>query len=153
MFAVHLFSALHVAPGSQSLILCLVRVMRRAALFGTLAALALAACQSAPPRGSTSKPAEFIGTIVYDPTGRPLANVKVQLLRVNKRFFGFPGAPDVLATTKTDTRGRFRMVTTYSGPYEIDCFRPGRHFGSGARDVRPFQPIFIRYQADPKPHP
>lgn len=45
--------------------------------------------------------------------------------------------PDLLAVTKTDSNGYFSFETTEPGPYEINCFRGGGHFGSGLLNVDP----------------
>lgn len=121
----------------------------RATVTGILVAVLAGRSLAAGPHPAT--PREFFGTVLWAPTGRPLANVRVELQRVR---WGFPlqREPEHLGVTRTDARGGFRLVTTRPGPYHIVCFRPGPHGGSGANDVHPSEPIVIRYRPDPTPH-
>src|ERR1700730_2435151 len=81
------------------------------------------------------------GQIVYNPTGEPLKDVVVNLLRPHREFWtliknlGHEAVPDLLAVTKTDSKGRFSFETNERGPYEITCFRGGGHAGSGLFNV------------------
>ncbi len=103
------------------------------------------------------QPARIHGRIVYQPTGKPLKDVKVELLRPDHSFAtmirtaGKGGVPELLGTTKTDPNGNFSFETTRPGPYDIQCFRPGRHFGSGALNIDARKFVFIQYRADPVP--
>jgi hypothetical protein len=100
--------------------------------------------------------AVFYGQVLYEPTHRPLKDVKVTLERPNRSFFGnlsrlgMEGVPQILGTTRTNAQGEFRFSTASPGPYDISCFRPGPHFGSGALNVKPGR-IVIWYRADVKP--
>jgi hypothetical protein len=97
------------------------------------------------------------GRVVYEPTGKPLTNVTVKLLRPDHSFAtmistaGKGGVPELLGTTKTDLNGNFSFETARPGPYDIECFRPGRHSGSGALNIDPRKFVFIQYKADPIP--
>jgi hypothetical protein len=102
-------------------------------------------------------PAKIRGQVVYEPTGQPLKDVVVKLLRPHREFLtllknlGQEAVPDLLAVTKTDSNGRFYFETSARGPYEITCFRGGGHSGSGLLNVDPKKFALIRYKADPKP--
>src|SRR5207302_983002 len=83
------------------------------------------------------------GQVIYEPTGRPLKDVVVNLLRPHREFWtlirnlGHEAVPDKLAVTKTDSDGRFLFETNERGPYEITCFRGAGHSGSGLLNVDP----------------
>ncbi len=124
---------------------------RRLVLAWLAAVLALPACQS-PQARTLAAPLEFHGTVLWAPSRHPMENVTVELRRV-KPGFPFARPPQLLATARTDSRGRFRFRTSSRGPYDILCFRPGPHAGSGALDVRPSTPIVVLYRPDPLPHP
>ena len=132
--------------------LVLVRPMKPPVGIMSLAAFVLAGC-STPPH-QLAAPAQFYGRVVFAPTGAPLANVLVKLERPDQPPpLQFPGPSLLLATTRTDSSGRFVLTARTSGPYDIVCFRPGPHAGSGARDVHPNTPILIQYRPEPIPHP
>jgi uncharacterized GH25 family protein len=65
------------------------------------------------------------GRVVYEPTGKPLTNVTVKLLRPDHSFAtmistaGKGGVPELLGTTKTDLNGNFSFETARPGPYDI----------------------------------
>jgi hypothetical protein len=97
------------------------------------------------------------GRVVYEPTRKPLKNVTMKLLRPDHSLLtvlktaGKAGVPEVFGITKTDSKGDFSFETTRPGPYEIECQRPGRHFGSGMLNVDPKKFVLIQYKADPIP--
>src|ERR1700730_15565192 len=115
--------------------------MRHVWLFFWVAMLLPAVAQT--KSSSSQPPAVFYGQVLYEPTRRPLKDVKVTLEQPNRSFLGNlsrlgkEGVPQILDTTRTDAAGRFRLSTTSRGPYDITCFRPGPHFGSGALNVKP----------------
>jgi hypothetical protein len=112
---------------------------------------------SACAQATNSEPMKIRGQIIYDPTGKPLKDVVVKLLRPHRELstliknLGHEAVPDLLAVTKTDSEGRFSFETSQPGPYEISCFRPGPHSGDGVLNVDPKKFVLIRYKADPVP--
>jgi len=113
-------------------------------------------CVPSAPANSDNK-VKIQGQIIYEPTGKPLKDVTVKLLRPHRELwtliknFGHEDVPDLLAVTKTDSDGRFGFETKERGPYEINCFRPGPHSGDGVLNVDPQKSVLIRYKADPVP--
>src|SRR6202035_4108166 len=94
------------------------------------------------------------GRVVFEPTGKPLKDVKVELIRPDRslaariKTAGNEGTPEMLGTTKADVSGNFSFEIIRPGPYEIMCFRPGGHIASGAPNVNPREFVLIRYKAD-----
>lgn len=97
------------------------------------------------------------GRVIFEPSQRPLAEVTVKLLRPDNSLAtrithaGKEGVPQLLGITKTDSAGNFCFETNSPGPYEIVCFRPGHHAGTGMRSVDPKAFFIIQYPADVVP--
>lgn len=108
-------------------------------------------------RTTSAEPVKISGQVVYDPTGQPLKDVVVKLLRPHRELstliknLGHEAIPDLLAITKTDSNGRFYFEINERGPYEIACYRTGPHSGDGVLNVDPTKFVLIRYKADPVP--
>jgi hypothetical protein len=106
---------------------------------------------------SLGGPVKIQGRVIFEPTKRPLKDVVVKLQRPDRspatllKTAGQGGVPQVLAVTKTDSSGNFSFVTSRPGPYDIICFRPGRHSGDGALDIDPTKFVVINYKPDPAP--
>src|SRR5437660_1067255 len=97
------------------------------------------------------------GQVIFEPTGKPLKNVRVELIRPDRslaarvKTLGNEGTPETLGTTRTDPEGKFSFETTRPGPYEIMCFLEGGHIASGNANVDPRRFVLIEYKADPTP--
>ncbi len=96
------------------------------------------------------------GQVVFKPSQRPLKDVEVRLKLVDYSPLtmfrtGGQGTAELLTVSKTDSKGLFTLCTTRKGRFEIVCFRPGVHAGSGALDVDPNKFVLIQYPVDPKP--
>src|SRR5205814_1342727 len=112
-------------------------------------------CACVVAQNVNTEPVKIRGQVVFEPTGKPLNDVTVKLLRPHRELwtliknFGHEDVPELLAVTKTDSDGRFYFETNQRGPYEISCFRPGPHSGDGVLNVNPNKFVLIRYKADP----
>jgi hypothetical protein len=97
------------------------------------------------------------GQVIYEPTGKPLENVQVDLIRPDRslaariRTVGNEGPAETLGTTRTDRDGKFSFETNRPRPYEIMCFRGRGHIASGEANVDPRKFVLIKYKADPTP--
>jgi hypothetical protein len=97
------------------------------------------------------------GQVIYEPTGKPLANVRVELIRPDRslaariRAAGNEGTLETSGVTGTGSDGKFSFETNRPGPYEIMCFRGGGHIAGGDANVDPRKFVLIKYKADPAP--
>ena len=113
--------------------------------------------QGAPPPDANDHGTVCVrGRVVFKPSQRPLKDVEVRLKLVDYSPLtmlrtGGQGTAELLAVSKTDWKGLFTLCTTRKGHFEIDCFRPGVHAGSGALNVDPNKFVLIQYPPDPKP--